>query len=108
VPAGVGGRVSPVHQLGEERASLLALDDASESRILARQADTGVAHDGHEKPGLAERKAEARDGLNAIGRAHTKSLAKFGSNELPPLHRALDARKHVNPDFEAAAPCPPR
>src|SRR5439155_22438567 len=49
VPTGIGDREFPSHQTIEEVPSLLPVDDASEGSVLARQADTGVLHDGQDR-----------------------------------------------------------
>ena len=85
-----------------------------ERAVLAPQADTGVKHHGHQEPGLALGEPEAPDRGNPVartssasaaqarvGRLHTSSSARSGSNRLPrpvrPPARAPMPRNSVKP-----------
>jgi hypothetical protein len=70
VPTGIGDREFPSHQTIEEVPSLLPVDDASEGSGLARQADTGVLHDGHQETRLTLSEAVPRNASDAVDRTH--------------------------------------
>src|SRR2546430_6196977 len=115
VSAVVRGRVPALHELREERARLLTVDDAGERGVLTQQTHAGVAHHDVQEAGLARREPELRDRRDALFR-----IQPSNSSASPPLRppllpppprppiRALNPRYAVKPDRAAAAPCDPR
>jgi hypothetical protein len=86
VNTGRSDRVSSPDELLEKRVALLAaIGDASEGRILAFDAQSGVPDHKYQEAGLALREAVIGDRLDAfIDRHSNSSSANPGSNGLPP------------------------
>ena len=61
-----------------------AVDDAAEARVLTRDADAGVEHDGRQEPRLALGEALLGDGLNAFIEGH-RSSSSMMLGVRPPL-----------------------
>jgi len=70
VSARVRRRVPPADELPKKGTRLLAMNDAGEGRVLAQQADAGVAHHQHQESGLTLREPELGDGLNPVFGSH--------------------------------------
>ena len=70
VSARVRRRVPSADELPKKGTRLLAMNDAGEGRILAQQADAGVAHHQDQESGLTLREPELGDGLNAVFGSH--------------------------------------
>lgn len=78
------------HEIGEELPRLLAKHDAREARILAHDADAGVACDEHQEASLAVGESALRDRLNRVLEIHrNSSSARRGSGLRPPLFPVL-------------------
>jgi hypothetical protein len=105
VSAVVHGRVLKPDELGEEPPRLLAVHDAAEPCVLARDADAGVEHDGRQKPRLALRKALLRNSLDTFVEGHQSSSSMtLGVRPPPPPRppRAATCRRKPDPDLAAA------
>ena len=84
-PARVRRGKSPVRQVLEEIARVLAKDDVCEGRVLPRHADTGMQHDRRQEGGLAWREAIRGDRRGPVGEGHRSTFsAVCGSNGDPP------------------------
>ena len=78
------------HEVGEELPRLLAKHDAREARILAHDADAGVACDEHQKASLTVGESAFGDRLNGLLEVHrNSSSARRGSGARPPLFPVL-------------------
>ena len=83
VATGVRDGVPPSNQPLEQVHGPLAVLDAGKGRELARHADTGVLHDGHQKPSLTLGEAVSRNPSDAIDGTHRRTFE--GSNGAPPI-----------------------
>lgn len=84
VPAVVHRRVLEPHELGEKLPRLLAVNDAAEPRILARDADPSVKHHRRQKPRLTLGEALLGNSLNAFIEGH-QSSSSMRLGVRPPL-----------------------
>ena len=84
VAAVVHRRVLEPHELGEELPRLLAVDDAAEPRVLARDADAGVEHYRRQKPRLTLGEALLGNSLDAFIEGH-QSSSSMTLGVRPPL-----------------------
>src|ERR1700681_1343703 len=85
VPAVVHRREAEAHELGEKLPRFLPVDDPAEGGVLARNADAGMQHDGHEEPCLALREAaHLGNRLNAFVRGHRNISSASPAPLLPP------------------------
>ena len=95
------------HDVGEELPRLLAKDNAREARILAHEADAGVACDEHQEASLAVGESALRDRLNRMLEIHhNNSSAMRGSNGRPPLLPLVLAVMPRPPDPRRPPPDP--
>jgi len=106
----VVGRDEPEpHEVGEELPCLLAKHDAREARILAHDADAGVACDEHQEASLAVGESAFGDRLNGLLEVHpNNSSAMRGSNGRPPLLPLVLAVMPRPPDPRRPPPPDPR
>ncbi len=85
VPAVVHRREAESGELGEKLPRLLPMDDPAEGGVLARDADAGVQHDGHEEPRLALREAaHVGNRLSTFREGHRNISSASPAPLLPP------------------------
>ena len=88
------------HEVGEELPRLLAKHDAREARILAHDADAGVACDEHQEASLAVGESALRDRLNRVLEIHRNNSSAMRGSKRPTAASAVGAGR----DAEAARP----
>src|ERR1700674_2752310 len=85
VPAVVHRREAEPDEPGKQLPRLLPVDDPAEGGVLARDADAGVQHDGHEEPRLAFREAaHLGNRLRAFVERHRNISSASPAPLLPP------------------------